>query len=183
MATSIVIDGYNLIHALGLLDRQRGGKVLEQARARLLVFLRKSFAADANVTIVFDARHAPPRVPRQQAYQGLHIQFAAGSESADDRIEHMIDEEPEPRKLIIVSNDHRLQQAAQRRGAQGWDHAQLLDFFEQRTAETPNRPASDEKQSGPLSPAEKAHWLHEFEALEADPELREFFEMDRFDEE
>ena len=107
------------------------------------------------------------------------MHFAPKDQSADDWIETLIDQHAAPRSLIVVSNDMRLQTAAQRAGARGWSHEELLDFVERR-----HKPAEDsasEVRPSELTPDEKQRWLKEFEHLESDPALREFFEMDRFE--
>ena len=67
-----LIDGYNLLHAMGVLHGQTGPKVLEKARLRLLSMLRGRFEQrTGNVTVVFDAAHAPPGEALLEA-QALH---------------------------------------------------------------------------------------------------------------
>jgi len=60
MADSYLIDGYNLIHALGLLDRQRGATALEESRQRLLEFLHEGFEADSGCATIVSM----PSMPR-----------------------------------------------------------------------------------------------------------------------
>jgi predicted RNA-binding protein with PIN domain len=180
MPDSYVIDGYNLIHALGMIQRHmtRGG--LEDSRGKLLAFLAWAFGTEAaRVRVVFDAKHAPRGVPKQQRRHGLHIHFAPKNQSADDWIEKMIEEESQPRSLVVISNDMRLQSAARHRGARAWSHEALLDFLEKRVKATA-APADDER-VGELAPEESKRWLKEFEWLESDPELKEFFDHDRFE--
>ena len=53
-----LIDGYNLLHALGRLQTRTG---LEKARLRLLSRLHTAFGNESvHVTVVFDAAHPPP---------------------------------------------------------------------------------------------------------------------------
>ena len=54
---SLLIDGYNLIHAAGLVGQGRGPGGLERSRLALLNFLAQSLAAAdlARTTVVFDA--------------------------------------------------------------------------------------------------------------------------------
>ena len=60
MHDSYLIDGYNLIHALGMIRKLMGPGGLEESRNTLLAFLAKAFGENASrVTIVFDAQHAP----------------------------------------------------------------------------------------------------------------------------
>ena len=185
MADAYLIDGYNLIHALGLIDRQLGTVALERSRSRLLDFLKDSFASDsARVTVVFDARLAPAHLPHQQRHHGILMLFAPKTQTADDLIETLIDTNPSPRALIVISNDTRLQQSAQRRGSRWWSHTDLLDFLDERPAFAKSTGSAKPEEKGPetMSPEEKEHWMKEFQALETDPELKEFFDMDRFED-
>jgi predicted RNA-binding protein with PIN domain len=180
MPDSYIIDGYNLIHALGMIQRHMNRGGLEDSRGKLLAFLARAFGADsACVRVVFDAKHAPSGVPKQQRRHGLHIHFAPKNQSADDWIEKMIKEESQPRFLVVVSNDVRLQNAARHRGARAWSHEALLDFLEKR-AKAKAAPANGEHSSD-RAPEESERWLKEFKSLERDPELKEFFDYDRFE--
>src|SRR5262249_16483350 len=133
MADSYLIDGYNLLHMLGMVQKRVGPGELDLARRRLLDFLVAIFAAEVqHVTIVFDAQPPPPRVKRQHEYQGMHVDFAPKTQSADDRIEDLIEQAKEPRRLVVISNDSRLQDAARRRGAKAWSHEDLLDFVDKK---------------------------------------------------
>src|SRR5690242_3414586 len=106
-----LIDGYNLLHAIGLLHGKAGPNGLEKARLALLSRLCGDHADDAiAVTVVFDASGAPPGAAAEDSYRGIHIYYALDS-SADDLIETLIQRDATPRQLTIVSDDHRLQQA------------------------------------------------------------------------
>jgi hypothetical protein len=180
MADTYVIDGYNLIHALGMIQKELAAGGLEASRRQFLDFLVKGFGADAQrVTVVFDARQAPRGRARQQVHQGLHVHFAPKDQSADDWIEHLIETAPQPQSLVVISNDMRLQNAGKRRGARPWSHDDLLHFLEKR-GQQPATPVNEEKRSAP-TPQEVNRWLEEFGMLENDPALREFFDQDRFE--
>ena len=182
MPDTFLIDGYNLIHALGMIQNQLGPGGLEASRHTLLEFLVQGFADDAGcVTIVFDARQSPRGVARVQSYHGLSIQFAPKAQSADDVIETLIDEHAEPKKLVVISNDMRLRNAANRRGARAWSHEALLEYFETRKVAAPKAPDEPRNEEG-VSPEEARQWLEEFKDVENDPDLKEFFDHDRFDE-
>jgi predicted RNA-binding protein with PIN domain len=179
MHDSYLIDGYNLIHALGMIRKKMDPGGLEESRRILLAFLAKAFGENAaRVTIVFDAQHAPPGLPRLQEIHGLHVHFAPKDQNADDVIETLIYEADQPRALVVISNDHRLQLAAQRRGARTWSHDELLDFLEKRP---PTAAKPEEESATMMSPAELKRWLKEFGRLESDPEFKEFFDHDRFE--
>jgi hypothetical protein len=163
-----VIDGYNLLYALGLVHARMGPHGLEKARLALLGRLAAS--GETAVTVVFDAGHAPPGVPAEQDHQGVRVLFALGRE-ADDLIEELIGQDSAPRGLTVVSDDHRVQQAARRR------HCPVLgclDFIEHLGRPTPSAPPPEEAPAKPsgISRAEAQHWLREFEELARDPKIR-----------
>jgi len=68
--------------------------------------------------IVFDAVSAPPGLPRNLVHGSLAVRFARRGGTADELLEELIAEEPDPRNLLVVSSDHRVQRAARQRGAE-----------------------------------------------------------------
>jgi predicted RNA-binding protein with PIN domain len=184
MSRTFVIDGYNLLHALGFLGRQEGPHVLERARLRLLQFLIETMGEQARqATVVFDAARAPPRAPRVVSFHGIEVRFAVGQDEADDLIEALIRAQPAPRHgLIVVSSDHRLLDAARRDSAVGWTCDQFLDHLDAQKRQRPAAPPRPEKTEH-LSSAETEHWLHEFGDLADDPGFKELFDPYPFDAE
>ena len=122
-----LIDGYNLLHATGHLSGVATPTSLARARRALLDALVHRFgAAAACATVVFDVRRVPPGLAAEQDYQGVRVLHALGRE-ADDVIEELIRAEAAPPRLTVVSDDHRLREAARRRRCAV---AGCLDFFE-----------------------------------------------------
>jgi predicted RNA-binding protein with PIN domain len=120
---SILIDGYNLLNAVGITGRGNKPSSLERSRTALLDFLAGVIdsAEISHTTIVFDARQAPPGLPHTVRHRGLTVRFAAKHEDADTLIEELILTDTSPRRLTVVSSDHRLQRAARRRKARAVD--------------------------------------------------------------
>jgi uncharacterized protein len=165
-----LIDGYNLAHALGLIRGKIAPSGIEVARRSLLIKLLEYPGLDGTrVTVVFDAQRAPPGTPSQQHYQGIRILNALGQQ-ADDLIEEMIEQEPQPRQLAVVSNDHRIKDAAR--------HGRCvplgcLDFLEEiqkpRPATrsfAPNKDPGEKPES--LSAEDRRLWYKQF-GVEDDP--------------
>ena len=121
----ILLDGYNLLHASGVFGRA-GRTSLESSREALLDWLGEilSEAQRARTTIVFDARDAPPGLPRSATKHGIRIEFAPRGTEADDMLEELIRSHSSPRSLTVVSSDHRLHRAARRRKAVAIDSDQ-----------------------------------------------------------
>jgi predicted RNA-binding protein with PIN domain len=173
-----LIDGYNLLHAVGLLRRDEGGRALENARRRLLHFLHDALGEPPpDVTVVFDAATPPPGVADAFVFHGLRVRFAVGFDEADDLIEQLIGANPSPRHLRVVSDDHRLQMAARRRGC---SLLGCLDFLERlpglKVSKAEPPPPAAAKSKASVSEEEKDRLREEFTRLLDDREFDEFFD-------
>ena len=141
----ILIDGYNLLHASGVFGS--GGRTsLESSREALLDWLGEvlSDAQRKRTTIVFDAKYAPPGLPRSARKHGLQICFAPRGAEADDVLEDLIRDHSVPRKLIVVSSDHRLHRAARRRRATAVDSDRWVAEVNRIPATEQSEPGRDE---------------------------------------
>lgn len=160
----LLIDGYNLMHAAGVVSTRGGRTPLERSRLALLDYIvaarDKSWG---DVTAVFDAAGAPPGLPPRLDYHGVDVQFAKGYRDADELIEELIAASTNPRKLTVVSSDHRVQRAAKRRRAQTIDS----DVWYERVIAEQSR-ARRERDEAADSAAEKIgepgieYWLAQF---------------------
>jgi predicted RNA-binding protein with PIN domain len=174
---SLLIDGYNLMHAAGILGHGLGPGGLERSRTALLNFLAESIdpAEKGRTIVVFDAASAPPGVPQSMEHKGLHVRFAARYEDADTLIEELIRHDAAPKKLTVVSSDHRLHRAARRRRAKAIDSDQwYAQAMRQRRERQQSRPEAQKPLPGSAE-ASVEYWLHEFEDL-----LDEAAELDLF---
>jgi uncharacterized protein len=161
---SLLIDGYNLLYASGILGRGIGPGGLERSRGALLNFLAESLDERqlAETTVVFDARDPPPGLPRQSRHRGMTVRFADRGSDADAEIERLIAADSAPRRLTVVSSDHRLHRAARRRKAKPVDsdkwYAQVLrERIERARAKSPSG-----KPSEPPTEGEVRFWLRQF---------------------
>jgi predicted RNA-binding protein with PIN domain len=166
-----VIDGYNLLHVMGLPGGPVGPHQLAKARAGLLGLVAAAHAADP-ATVVFDARRAPPGVDAEEVHGPVRVEYAT-REEADDRIEWLIAHDPAPKRLVVVSDDHRLQQAAKRRGCAAWKCAVYLDWLEKERRRHDRPPAAEKPAS--VGPSETDRWLAAFGGLDRDPAWDELF--------
>jgi predicted RNA-binding protein with PIN domain len=145
----LLIDGYNLIFCAGIAGQGHGIGSLERSRLGALRFLAQSLdaAQRAATVIVFDAREAPPGLPKTSQYHGITVRFAARNQEADELLEELIQAETSPRQLTVVSSDHRVQRAARRRRARAVDsevwHDELLR--RQHSPPTPSDDVSSER--------------------------------------
>jgi predicted RNA-binding protein with PIN domain len=174
-----LIDGYNLLYAVGLLHQRAGPKALQGARGRLLGLLHGSLGDHSgDATVVFDSGRQAPNFPHEQQFHGVHIRFSRYPDKADDVIAQMIRHDSAPRRLTVVSDDHEVQRAARRR------HCAVVgcvDFMAQlnRRREAPPPSDTSDKQTS-LSEAELNSWLAEFADLEGSAEMEELCEPHDF---
>jgi predicted RNA-binding protein with PIN domain len=168
-----LIDGYNLLHAMGLLRPKDGGsKALENARLDLLDRLHALFGDDSRqLTVIFDAGRVPRRGVAELDYCGIHVQFAL-RQKADDLIETLVQSEALPKKLTVVSDDHRIQVAARRRQCVALGCNQFLDVAERKPMPLPAKPSQPSGKPEVVSQEERQRWIAEFGDLDDDPALK-----------
>jgi predicted RNA-binding protein with PIN domain len=177
MSAVYLIDGYNLLYALGVLRGRVGPNGLEKARQRLLGLLAGGFGDEAgSVTVVFDAANAPRGATEALEYRGIQVRFAIRQDEADDLIEDLLRRDSAPRRITLVSDDHRLQQAARRRSCCVQGCLEFLDWLDHHRRQR-NRPPSEAPEEKARTPGRDVQrWLAEFADLADDPDFRELFE-------
>jgi predicted RNA-binding protein with PIN domain len=161
----LLIDGYNLLHASGIMGRGRGSQALARSRDALLNVLAQSIPAEEirRTTVVFDARDPPWGLSRQIDHQGITVFFASRHEDADSLIEELIKKHSTPRKLTVVSSDHRLHRAAKRRRATAIDSDVWLRALLKARQEATAASTDTIKPEGPFSDDEVSYWLRQFD--------------------
>jgi predicted RNA-binding protein with PIN domain len=178
-----LIDGYNLLHTLGAMRPHMGPAGMEHARRHLLALLAGTYGSDAgNVTVVFDAAHPPPGAAHQQQYHGVHVCFAVAQHEADELIEQLIRRASAPKQLTVVSNDHRIQQAARHRRCVVLGCDAYLNELERHRPHATTPPEDPAAKPQGVSPADTEHWLREFADLANDPQAKEALKPFDFEE-
>lgn len=135
----IIIDGYNLIHTWGWMPSERHPSSLARGRQRMLTRLAQLVPTRARkkVIVVFDAGHwyriggiqtLEPNSPTP--FLGFDVRFADQYDEADSMIEDLIRRSSNPDKILVVSSDQRLIQAAYRRKATSIRSQDFLDELE-----------------------------------------------------
>lgn len=120
---SLIIDGYNLLFAAGMVGSVNGEGSFEGERRALLDALLNVIDPKElpQTTVVFDSANAPPGLPRTVNHHQITVRFASGYADADEMIEELIRDHHAPKRLTVVSSDHRVQRAARRRKATAID--------------------------------------------------------------
>lgn len=160
----ILIDGYNLVFQCGLEGRSRTPASLQRGRNRLVGELEVSLpkSIKQRTALVFDATRLPSGESRStQTESGLTIIYALGYEDADTLIEILIQKNSTPKKLTVVSSDHRLHKAALRRKSTPVDSDQ---WFDQITGESTEEIANEsiEEKKLQIEQLDEIDWLEEF---------------------
>ncbi len=163
---AIIIDGYNLLHAANIVAEGLGKYSLEKSRRSVLRAVAALLSAKerGSTTVVFDGKDAPPGLTKVAEFAGMTVLFSEPGTEADDLIEELIQSSTVPRRLTVVSGDHRLHRAARRRQATAidsdvWYQQRYRDRQRKRErGASPNPDQNDKK----LSKEEVADWMDEF---------------------
>lgn len=157
---TLIIDGYNLLHASGVFGAERGLRGFEQSRIALLDLLLNLLGDDAAKTIVvFDAANAPDGLPGRCTHGPIRVWYAREYPDADSLIEEVVEDDTAPHDLVVVSSDRRLQAAARRRRATAVGSAEWL--AEQRERRRASQPPPDTKPPDP-GPEDVERWKRYF---------------------
>lgn len=144
-----LIDGYNLMHAVGLASRAMPAAKFERARTKLLDWLADGVNDRAEIRVVFDAQKAPAR-SAESVHRGVRVRFAF-DQTADDLIEELIAAERKPKSLTVVSNDSQVREAARRGGCTVFACEEFVDWLLSREqhqgADAPRSPEKPEPTS------------------------------------
>lgn len=171
----ILIDGYNLIYALGILPvsgprRAFPDGKLEEGRTALLKLLTNdlSEAQRRRTTVVFDAPESLKMGCDSFRHRGIQVLFARNFDTADDLIIEMILAQKREADWVVVSSDRRIQNAARRKRMKYFDSADW--FYDAMTEPYPTKAESnskpqekkEEKPTNSMSPEELSYWLNYF---------------------
>lgn len=135
MTTYLIIDGYNLMHAAGIARQSYGRGDMERCRERLNRELAGLLSPDIlqQAVIVYDAFASLSDDNRRQIVNGLMVLYAPKGTDADTEIERLLQQHSVPRRILVVSSDHRLHKSAGRRRARCVDSE---DFWTSLTSES-----------------------------------------------
>lgn len=130
----LLIDGYNLLHAVGPTKNRRAGDT-ERNRYQLLqqLYERLNPALHGDTIVVFDGIEDEKR-PQSRTMGSISIRFAGTASDADSEIERLLASHSSPKQVLIVSSDHRLHKAARRRRATAIDSDAFWDLIEDSDA-------------------------------------------------
>ena len=167
----ILIDGYNLLHAIGYHGDLSEPGVLESARVRMLEKLSQYLTEEErkNSLVIFDAGHRSKDLEQQYVRNLIRVEFAMDHLDADSRIQELIRDDNVPKQLLVVSSDHRIQRTARARHASFLDSDQWLVLLESRLQSV----SAEADPDATLKPeTENDYWMELFSSVSVE-ELRE----------
>ena len=124
----LLIDGYNITQPIAP-SRNPDPRWLEKNRAGLLRDLTRFLPESVRdqTCVVFDAANPPPGRADRFDHQGIQVRFSVGYPTADDLLEQLIRAHHAPKRLMVVSSDHRVQNVARQRKARFSDSDPWMD--------------------------------------------------------
>jgi hypothetical protein len=155
----VVVDGYNLIHAMPELARLVGND-LERARDGLVSKLAvyRSRRGEVRVTVVFDGQSMAAQQSRPPG--GIEVVFSRAPQNADAKIKTMLSLEKSPKSWTVVTSDNSIVRYARDYGAKTIPSAEFAAKLGNTIPNLgPNRPAPADK---PLTQGEVAEWEEYF---------------------
>jgi hypothetical protein len=106
---TVIVDGYNVIHAWAELKAELTRGPLEAARRRLIALLAEYAAVrHVRVTVVFDGPRSATG-PEVEVIDGVSVRFSGRSGSADHLIERIAYEATRAGDMVTVATSDRLQ--------------------------------------------------------------------------
>ena len=135
MSLHFVLDGYNIIKRNPSWQTQP----LIQARQTLLESIVRERLCGSprnKVTIVFDSRNT---TPEKQVIGGIRMIFADRS-YADEQILRLLEEAPNPKEMVVVTDDRELSCRARHRNARV---IAVKEFIKPKTGSSRNRDKED----------------------------------------
>ena len=177
----LLIDGYNVMFAAGLMGKRFGPDGFRKTRVRFLDDLATKLGPVESrlTTVVFDANRVPGGLPSEASHRGIQMIFAVHNPTADERINEMIRAHSDPRRLRVISSDNQIRVAARRRGSSSITADDFLDGLVQADR-TRAEAAIDLRPEKPtsVSEAESAYWQRQFGELDRSGEVRAAFARD-----
>ena len=155
------------MHAVGYTGDLAVPGNLERARRSMLEKLTRYLTESERQTtlVVFDLGRRSTKKPQQYNFDGIEVVFSAGFDDADSMIESLIRKHEIPERLLIVSSDHRIQNAARRRQAMFIDSERWIDRLEHPRSPQQPIPGFSTK---PTPAGDTEYWLDHFNIDDVD---------------
>jgi hypothetical protein len=101
----LIIDGYNVMHALPV-EKEWPGRNSRERRGHFLGALRRYVGSRPHmVTVVFDGTKGGDDMGGYEKTGNLEVRYSRRGEEADQVIRRMVEESANPREILLVSSD------------------------------------------------------------------------------
>ena len=157
---TMILDGYNVIHAVPELARHldRSLQSAREALVRLCQDYRRARGDIGRLYVVFDGRAAHASGSPAADVGGVAVLFTQAPEEADERILRVIEDERGRGRCVVVSNDNEVSNNARAFGAR---IISAQAFYKSiRPSATPGSRAKGGSSKAALSPRD-AHQITE----------------------
>jgi len=178
----LIIDGYNLLFAdkrisgslpgtkqLQSLHNNKSITWLEDARERVIALVENyNRSRKDEITIVFDGsanlRADSQRIKALLQNSGIKIIFSGDKGNADDLIIQLVQHEPNPRQVSVITSDNYIKDHTKPTGATIIDSVNFISKLgiSSDDAKKSNTPAEPKQKLYGISPAEAEKWLELF---------------------
>lgn len=106
---TLIVDGYNIIHAWPALHTTLRERGLEDARRQLVSQLAEYAAqTGVGVTVVFDAHARPGALPSTETFAGVTVLFGSKRATADhviERVAYRASQRGEGADVVVATDD------------------------------------------------------------------------------
>ncbi|MGB9773952.1 MAG: NYN domain-containing protein [Bacteroidota bacterium] len=142
----LVIDGYNLLHAIPNRALGRFPHDLLRARGELLALLeRYAYDEKRYLIVVFDNKLTP--APESYSTARVRVEFTNPSQNADEWIRGYVESHAHPSLLTVVSSDIEIARFVQAMGAVPLRSEEFaIELFgQEKDVEKPDAPLNDDE--------------------------------------
>lgn len=113
----LIIDGYNVMHALAV-KREWPGKTFQDRRRGFLAKLNAYAAGRRDrITVVFDGTKGGDEMGGGETVGMIDARYSPRGVEADELIRNLVDAAPRPGELLVVTSDKPVASYARTRGA------------------------------------------------------------------
>ncbi len=155
----LIIDGYNLMYAMPGVPKGRRGK-LEDARDHLVRKISKIARKRRIYTIVvFDGVQDDVLPMEAGINQWVQTRFSPPHKKADTIIVELVQSNPSPRSLMVVSSDKAVLREVTHAGAKTMTSEEFADLLEPRLRRKPEPP---EEEKPEMTEADLEVWRRVF---------------------
>ncbi len=160
-----LFDGYNLYHAMRKVSEEFASLTPKMMSAVLSEDLK---GMKEKGIIVFDGRALRGDLESYKQMGPVTILYSGVKSDADTRIEELIKDNTAPKRLVVVSSDHRIKRAGRRRRAKILTSLEYIDALFYRLSRPAPVREPKEKRLG-VEQGQLDQWLDLFGIEKEDP--------------